>query len=63
MPEDKKEIPVKDIFVIEEGAGDKRFWRNVGVAFLNGEPPHLSRSGCQLADALRDTHSSRTERG
>jgi hypothetical protein len=34
---EKKRTPVKDIFVIEEGTGDKKYWRNVGVAFVNND--------------------------
>jgi hypothetical protein len=32
MPEKKA---VKDVFVIEEGSDDKKYWRQVGVAFIN----------------------------
>jgi uncharacterized protein YhfF len=37
MPEERKKTPVKDIFVIKEGTGDKKYWRNVGCAFVNDD--------------------------
>ena len=33
MPDEKKEV--KEVFVIQEGAEDKRFWHRCGVAFVN----------------------------
>jgi hypothetical protein len=33
----ERKLPVKDVFIIEEGADGKKYWHVAGVAFVNGD--------------------------